>query len=175
MHGAVLLDDRDEIVRPAIIWCDQRTELQVEELSDLFGRDRLIELTYNAPLTNFTITKLMWVRENEPRNWERVRHIMLPKDYVRFRLTGERAIDVADASGTLLLDVSKRQWSSEVSSRVQIDRKLLPTLWESPDVCSRVSARGVEATGLKLERRWSPEQETRPREQSGWESCVPEW
>lgn len=149
MHGAVLLDARDEVVRPAIIWCDQRTEPQVQELSDLFGADRLIRLTCNPPLTNFTLTKLLWVRENEPRNWERVAHVMLPKDYVRFQLTGERAIDMADASGTLLLDVAKRQWSSEVLSRTGIDPQLLPSLYESPAVCGRVSARGAEAAGLK--------------------------
>src|SRR6202041_166142 len=111
--------------------------------------ERLIELTCNPPLTNFTLTKLLWVRENEPRNWERVSHVMLPKDYVRFQLTGERATDVADASGTLLLDVARRQWSSEVLSRSGIDRRLLPSLWESTEICGRVSSRGAEATGLK--------------------------
>ena len=150
MHGAVLLDAQDEVVRPALIWCDQRTEPQVEELSDLFGANRLIQLTCNAPVTNFTLTKLLWVRENEPRNWERVAHVMLPKDYVRFQFTGERAIDMADASGTLLLDVAKRQWSSEVLSRTGIDQQLLPYLWESPEVCGQVSPRGAEATGLRV-------------------------
>lgn len=148
MHGAVLLDVHDRVVRPALIWCDQRTQPQVQELADRFGTDRLIQLTCNPPLTNFTLTKLLWVRENEPRNWERVARVLLPKDYVRFQLTGERAIDMADASGTLLLDVAKRQWSSEVLSRTGIDRQLLPALWESPEVCGRVSARGAEATGL---------------------------
>jgi len=149
MHGAVLLDLQDEVVRPAIIWCDQRTEQQVQELSNLFGTDRLIRLTCNPPLTNFTLTKLLWVRENEPQNWQRVTRIMLPKDYVRFRLTGESAVDVADASGTLLLDVARRTWSSEILSRTGIEKQLLPTLWESPQVCGRISARGAEATGLK--------------------------
>ena len=149
MHGAVLLDAQDEVVRPALIWCDQRTGPQVEELSNLFGVDRLIQLTCNPPLTNFTLTKLLWVRENEPQNWQRVSHVMLPKDYVRFRLTGERAIDMADASGTLLLDVAKRAWSAEVLSKTGIGKELLPALWESPQVCGRVSARGAEATGLK--------------------------
>jgi xylulokinase len=149
MHGAVLLDESDEVVRPAIIWCDQRTEPQVEELSTLFSRDRLIHLTCNLPVTNFTLTKLLWVRENEPQNWQRVSHVMLPKDYVRFRLTGERAIDMADASGTLLLDVARRAWSSEVLSGTGIEQKLLPALWESPQVCGRISARGAEATGLR--------------------------
>ena len=146
MHGAVLLDARDEVVGPALIWCDQRTEAQVKVLSDLFPAERLIELTCNPPLTNFTLTKLLWVRENEPRNWERVSHVMLPKDYVRFQLTGERATDVADASGTLLLDVGRRQWSTEVLSRSGIDRLLLPSLWESTEICGRVSSRGAEAT-----------------------------
>jgi xylulokinase len=149
MHGAVLLGADDEVVRPAIIWCDQRTEPQVEELSTLFGRGRLIHLTCNLPLTNFTLTKLLWVRGNEPQNWQRVSHLMLPKDYVRFRLTGERATDMADASGTLLLDVAQRTWSSEVLSRTGIEPQLLPALWESPQVCGRISAHGAEATGLK--------------------------
>ena len=149
MHGAVLLDARDEVVRPALIWCDQRTEAQVRELSELFGVDRLIQLTCNPPLTNFTLTKLLWVRENEPQNWQQVAHVMLPKDYVRFRLTGERAIDMADASGTLMLDVARRAWSAEVLSKTGIERKLLPALWESSQVCGRISASGAAATGLK--------------------------
>jgi xylulokinase len=149
MHGAVLLDANDEVVRPALIWCDQRTQPQVEELSSQFGADRLVQLTCNAPLTNFTLTKLLWVRENEPRNWERVAHVLLPKDYVRFQLTGEPAIDMADASGTLLLDVAARRWSSEVLSRTGIDPQILPALHESPAVCGRVSARGADETGLR--------------------------
>jgi len=149
MHGAVLLDSADEVVRPAIIWCDQRSEAQSRELEDLFGRDALIQLTCNPPLTNFTLTKFLWVREIEPRNWNRVAHVMLPKDYVRFRLTGERAIDVADASGTLLLDVARRRWSNEVLAKTGIDQGLLPSLFESPQVCGKISAAGTEATGLR--------------------------
>src|SRR5438445_10346657 len=121
MHGAVLLDAAGEVVRPALIWCDQRTERQSRELTAKFGTDRLIQLTCNPPLTNFTLTKLLWVRETEPENWKRVRHVLLPKDYIRFRLTGERAIDMADASGTLLLDVANRRWSAEVLSQAGID------------------------------------------------------
>lgn len=121
----------------------------MQELSDLFGTERLIQLTCNPPLTNFTLTKLLWVRENEPQNWQRVRHVMLPKDYVRFRLTGERAIDMADASGTLMLDVARRAWSAEVLSKTGIDRELLPSLGEAPDVCGKISAGGAAATGLK--------------------------
>ena len=111
----VMLDQSDEVVRPALIWCDQRSEPQSIELEKLFGRDTLIRLTCNPPLTNFTLTKFLWVRENEPKNWDRVEHVMLPKDYVRYRLTGERAIDMADASGTLLLDVANRKWSAKCS------------------------------------------------------------
>jgi xylulokinase len=150
MHGAVLLDSADEVVRNAIIWCDQRSEAQTHELEKLFGRDALIQLTCNPPLTNFTLTKLLWVRETEPANWARVAHVMLPKDYVRFRLTGERAIDMADASGTLLLDVANRRWSAEVLSKAGIDVRLLPALHESPEVCGKVSAAGAEATGLRV-------------------------
>jgi len=149
MHGAVLLDASDEVVRSAIIWCDQRSEAQSKELAEMFGRDTLIRLTCNPPLTNFTLTKLLWVREIEPRNWERVAHVMLPKDYVRFRLTGDRAIDMADASGTLLLDVANRRWSAEVLSKTGIEEHMLPALYESPQVCGRISAAGAEATGLR--------------------------
>ena len=150
MHGAVLLDEADQVVRNAIIWCDQRSEAQSRELSEMFGRDELIRLTCNPPLTNFTLTKLLWVREIEPRNWNRVAHIMLPKDYVRFRLTGERAIDMADASGTLMLDVANRHWSAEVLGKTGIDRHMLPALYESPQVCGQVSIAGAEATGLPV-------------------------
>jgi xylulokinase len=150
MHGAVLLDAEGEVVRPALIWCDQRTEKQSRELSEKFGAERLIQLTCNPPLTNFTLTKILWVRENEPRLWSRVRHIMLPKDYVRFRLTGDRAIDLADASGTLLLDVAKRAWSAEVLSGTSIEKTFLPTLYESPEVCGKLNAKGAAATGLKI-------------------------
>ena len=140
MHGAVLLDASDEVVRPALIWCDQRSEPQSVELEKLFGREALIRLTCNPPLTNFTLTKFLWVRENEPQAWARVAHVMLPKDYVRFRLTGERAIDVADASGTLLLDVANRRWSKEVLAKTGIHESLLPALFESPEVCVAIPA-----------------------------------
>src|ERR1700751_1643074 len=99
MHGAVLLDGEGTVIRPSIIWCDQRTDEQCRELTDKIGAARLIELTCNPALTNFTLPKLLWVREHEPENWKRIKSVLLPKDYIRFRLTGERAIDVAEASG----------------------------------------------------------------------------
>lgn len=149
MHGAVLLDAHDEVIRPALIWCDQRTEAQSKELERTIGLERLIQLTCNPPLTNFTLTKLLWVREHEPQNWQRVRKIMLPKDYVRLRLTGESAIDVADASGTLLLDVVNRKWSLEVLSKTGIALELLPKLFESQEVCGHLTHAGADATGLR--------------------------
>ena len=148
MHGAVLLDEKDGVVRPALIWCDVRTEKQGRDLTRALGLQRLIQLTCNPALPNFTLTKVLWVRENEPENWRRARHLLLPKDYVRFRLTGERATDMADASGTLLLDVAHRRWSSEMLDAAALDESLLPKLYESPDVCAKVSAEGAAACGL---------------------------
>jgi len=150
MHGAVVLDSNHEAVRHAIIWCDQRSEAQCAELAGLCDLDALIRLTCNRPLTNFTLTKLLWIRKNEPANWNRVRHFLLPKDYVRFCLTGEQATDVADASGTLLLDVANRCWSGTVLAKTDIDPRMLPILYESEQVCARVSVRGSEATGLRI-------------------------
>ena len=149
MHGAVMLDGKDKVVRPALIWCDVRTEAQTRELNEKIGADRIIQLTCNRALANFTLTKFLWMRENEPENWKRVRSVMLPKDYVRFRMTGDRAIDMADASGTLLLDVAKRRWSREMLEAAEINPALLPALFESPDICARISPEGAAATGLK--------------------------
>jgi len=149
MHGAVVLDKNHEVVRPALIWCDQRTEVQSRQLARIFGIDRLIHLTCNPPLTNFTLTKLLWLQQNEPENWERVRYVMLPKDYVRFRLTGESATDVADASGTLLLDVARRTWSSEVLRKTNIDNRFLPQLFESQEICGSISQEASVLTELK--------------------------
>jgi xylulokinase len=149
MHGAVLLDEHERVVRPALIWCDVRTEKQCRELTAQIGAENLIQLTCNPALTNFTLTKCLWVRENEPENWGRVRSLLLPKDYVRFQLTGERATDVADASGTLLLDVANRRWSKAMLELVQMNESLLPRLYESSEICGRISDAGAAATGLQ--------------------------
>jgi len=149
MHGAVMLDDSGDVVRPALIWCDVRTEKQCNEIDAKLGKRQIIHLTCNPALPNFTLTKLLWVRENEPEKWKSVRSVMLPKDYVRFRLSGERATDVADASGTLMLDVARRKWSVEVLGAFEIGESLLPALYESPDVCGRISNEGSAATALK--------------------------
>jgi xylulokinase len=149
MHGSVLLDDRGEVLRPAIIWCDQRTAAQCIAITEKVGAATLIELTCNPALTGFTLPKLLWVREVEPELWRRVRTVLLPKDYVRFRLTGDSATDVADASGTLLFDVASRRWSERMLAATEIDLNLLPRACESPEITGTVSAAGAEATGLR--------------------------
>jgi xylulokinase len=149
MHGAVLLDEADKVIRPALIWCDQRTAAECDELNAQIGQKRIIEYTCNPALTNFTLTKLLWVRNHEPELWKRFRRFLLPKDYVRLCLTGEHAIDVADASGTLLLDVTNRRWSDAMFTATQIDKSSAPALFESPDVCGRVNAEGSKHTGLR--------------------------
>ncbi len=134
MHGLVALDESDRVLRPAILWNDQRTQAECDEIESTIGLDRLIELTGNRALTGFTAPKILWLRHNEPDIYARIRHIALPKDYVRLKLTGEHATDVSDASGTLLLDVAKRRWSEEVLTALNIDRDWLPEALESPTV-----------------------------------------
>ena len=148
MHGSVLLDDADTVVRPALLWCDQRTAAECRWLTVQVGAARLIELTSNPALTGFTLPKLLWVRAHEPDAWARIRHVLLPKDYVRFKLTGERATDMADASGTLLLDVEHRRWSSEMLEATDLDAAILPALHEGPDVTGRLSAGAAAEIGL---------------------------
>jgi xylulokinase len=134
MHGLVLLDAAGKVLRPAILWNDQRTAAECAEIEERIGLARLIELTGNRALPGFTAPKLIWVREHEPEVWERVAHVLLPKDYVRFRLTGERVIDAAEASGTLLFDVARREWSREVCEGLEIPLEWLPPVRESTEV-----------------------------------------
>ena len=149
MHGAVLLDEDYDVLRPALIWCDQRTDAECKSITKLIGASKLIELTANPALTNFTVTKLLWVREHEPELWSRFRFFLLPKDYVRLRLTGERATDVADASGTLLLDVVNRRWSEQMLQALELNKSSLPGLFESSEITGRVSSDGAAMTGLR--------------------------
>src|SRR5437763_5000624 len=149
MHGAVLLDENNQVLRPALIWCDQRTQKQCDWLNTKLGERKVIELTCNPALTNFTLTKLLWVRNNEPEIWKRFRRVLLPKDYVRFRLTDEHAMDVAEASGTLMLDVAHRRWSDEMMAAAGLPMSSLPKLYESAEVCARISDAGANHTGLK--------------------------
>jgi xylulokinase len=149
MHGAVLLDAADEVLRPAILWNDQRTGAECDAIRAAVGPERLIAITGNDALTGFTAPKLIWVRDHEPAVWERIAHLLLPKDYLRLRLTGEHAIDRADAAGTLLLDLAARDWSSEVVAALGIDPAWLPRTLEGPQVSGRVSALAAAATGLR--------------------------
>ena len=148
MHGSVLLDHKDEVLRPALLWCDQRTQKQCREITERVGAERLIELVCNPAVTGFTLPKLLWVRENEPDLWAKVRTVLLPKDYVRLCLSGDKASDVADSSGTLLFDVRNRRWSSEMLDAFEIDGEMLPFVFESIQVTGKVSRKGAEATGL---------------------------
>ncbi|RCX19974.1 xylulokinase [Anaerobacterium chartisolvens] len=149
MHGAVLLDKEGNVLRKAIIWCDQRSWAECEQITSLVGRERLVEITANPALTGFTASKVMWVKNNEPQIFEKVRKILLPKDYIRFRLTGEFATEVSDASGMQFMDISKRQWSGEVLEKLGIEKDLLGDLYESPEISGRVSRSAAELTGLK--------------------------
>ncbi len=133
MHGLVALDARDRVLRPAILWNDQRTGDECAEIEERVGLDRLIELTGNRALTGFTAPKLLWLRRHEPDVYGRIAHVLLPKDYVRLRLTGERATDVADASGTLLFDVAHRRWSEEVCAALELPLDWLPPAYESAE------------------------------------------
>ncbi len=148
MHGAVLLDKSDNVLRPSIIWCDQRSDAQCEKLTNEIGAERLIELTCNPALTGFTLPKMLWVRDLEPEIWQQVRSVLLPKDYVRFKLTGDKATDVADASGTLLLNVAGRKWSDEMLAAANISASLLPRVYESQEITGSVSQAAAAETGL---------------------------
>jgi xylulokinase len=149
MHGLVILDERDEVLRPSILWNDQRTAAECDEIRSRVGAQRLIDLTGNDALTGFTAPKILWVRRHEPAVYARIRHVLLPKDYVRLRLTGEHAMDVADGAGTLLVDLRARDWSDEVLSALEIPRAWMPPLHEGPAITGRVTAAAAAATGLK--------------------------
>jgi len=136
MHGLVVLGEHDEVLRPAILWNDQRTGAECAEIERRIGLDRLLAFTGNRALPGFTAPKLLWLQRHEPQLHARIRHILLPKDYVRFRLTGERTIDAADASGTLLFDVAHRRWSEEVCEALQVPLEWLPSPHESPEVAT---------------------------------------
>ncbi|OQB15250.1 MAG: Xylulose kinase [Firmicutes bacterium ADurb.Bin193] len=148
MHGLVMLDKDDRVIRKSIIWCDQRTGRECDEITDIIGEKRLIEITANPALTGFTASKIRWVQNNEPENYEKAAKIMLPKDYIRYMLTGEFATEVSDGSGMQLMDIAKRQWSGEVLQKLGIDRSLLGEMYESQEPTGRVTRRAAELTGL---------------------------
>lgn len=148
MHGLVMLDGDNRVIRRSIIWCDQRTANEVKEITDKVGAERLINITANPAITGFTAAKIMWVKNNEPQNYEKCRHILLPKDYIRFMLTGEYATEVSDASGMQLLDIPNRCWSDEVLDKLGIDKSLLAKVYESPEITGKVTKQVAELTGL---------------------------
>ncbi|MEY8356399.1 xylulokinase [Lachnospiraceae bacterium 54-53] len=151
MHGLVMLDENNEVIRPSIIWCDQRTGAEVEDMLNLMPRERWIEITANPPLTGWTAAKILWVRKNEPENYQRCRHILLPKDYIRFVLTGVYATEVSDASGMQLLDVPGRCWSGEVLQKLDIDEALLGRVYESCEVTGTLLPEIADKTGLSAD------------------------
>ncbi len=150
MHGLVLLDGAGQVLRPSILWNDQRTAAQCDEIRARLGKAKLIEYTGNDALTGFTAPKILWVRDHEPAVYDRIRHILLPKDFVRYQLTGEPAMDCADGAGTLLLDLKKRNWSTEVLDALNIPHDWMPPIFEGPAITGRLTAAAAAATGLPV-------------------------
>ena len=150
MHGLTLLDAQDQVIRPALIWCDQRSQEQVDWINARAGKDMVLEQTANPVLTGFTAPKLLWVRDHDPASYERVRRMLLPKDYIRFCLTGEYASEVSDASGTALFDVVGRRWAMPLIEKLGIDANILPEVVESPQTTGRISKLAAQETGLRV-------------------------
>jgi len=148
-HGLVILDKDDKVIRPAILWNDQRTQQEADEIVDMVGEEKLLSISATKGAPYFTACKLRWVLNNEPHNYKKIKKMMLPKDYVRFKLTGEYVTDVSDASGTLFLDVKKRNWSKEITSILGVDFSILPHVVESSHISARVSKEAANLTGLK--------------------------
>lgn len=148
MHGFVILNENCEVIRPCILWCDQRTKKECDELTEKVGREKLVQIIANPALTGFTASKILWVKNNEPKNFSDCRHILLPKDYLRFRLNGVFATEMSDASGTQLLDVPNRKWSEEMVKAVGLPMSAMPKLYESPEITGYVSSEASKFTGL---------------------------
>lgn len=149
MHGVALLDRSTAVLRPALLWCDQRSQAQCDWITSKLGAQRLVKLASNPALTGFSAPKLLWVREHEPALYERAAHFLLPKDYLRFRLTGEFATDASDASGTLLFDVAHRRWSKELVKELDVDASILPPVFESPEVTGKITNEAALLSGLR--------------------------
>ena len=149
MHGLVLLDDAGQVLRPAILWNDQRTQAQCDEIHRHIGREKFIQVTGNLALTGFTAPKILWVKENEPHIYAKAAHVLLPKDFVRYKLTGTYAMDKADGSGTVLLNLKERDWSDEILTALGIPRNWMPPLYEGPEITGQLTPDAAAATGLK--------------------------
>jgi xylulokinase len=148
MHGLVLLDEAGQVLRPAILWNDQRTQSQCDEIHRRIGRERFLQITGNLALTGFTAPKVLWGKENEPEVYAKAAHLLLPKDFVRYRLTGEFAMDKADGAGTVLMDLRSRTWSQEALDALEIPANWMPELFEGPQITGRVSSSAAALTGL---------------------------
>ncbi len=149
MHGLVMLDGKGKVIRPALIWCDQRSQAQVDAINQKVGKDNVLAFIANPVLTGFTLPKLLWVRDKEPKAFEKLKKVLLPKDYIRYRLTGEYYSDVSDASGTAMFDVVMRKWSTRMMDRLGLDAAILPGVVESSEVTGTISAEAAAATGLE--------------------------
>lgn len=149
MHGLVLLDEAGAVLRPSILWNDQRTQAQCDEIHRRIGRDRFIQITGNVALTGFTAPKILWVKEHEPEVYARAAHVLLPKDFVRYQLTGAFAMDKADGAGTVLMDLKHRDWSEEVLAELEIPRAWMPPLFEGPQITGTITREAAAATGLQ--------------------------
>src|SRR5258705_1707252 len=149
MHGLVLLDEAGNVLRPAILWNDQRTQSQCDEIHQRIGKEKFIQITGNVALTGFTAPKILWVKENEPDIFAKAKHVLLPKDYIRYKLTGEYAMDKADGAGTVLFDLKSRDWSDDVLSALDIPRAWMPKTFEGPEFTGCITEQVASLTGLK--------------------------
>ena len=148
MHGSVFIDNKGEVIRPAILWCDQRTAKECEEITQIVGREKIMRINGNPVLAGFTAPKIYWLKNNEPGHYKRIDKILLPKDYIRFCLTGEFATDVSDASGTSLFDVPRRQWSDEIIADLKLDRNWFPECYESPEITGYLKKEITQLFGM---------------------------
>jgi xylulokinase len=149
MHGLVILDESNQVIRPALIWCDQRSQPQVDWINQTAGKELVLRSIANPVLTGFTLPKLLWIRDHEPRLFDRARRMLLPKDYIRFQLSGDYASDVSDASGTALFDVAQRRWSFELVDKLGLDRSILPRVCESSEITGAITPEAARETGLE--------------------------
>src|SRR6185369_8391537 len=149
MHGLVVLDEHEQVLRPAILWNDQRCGAECDEIRARVSRDRLVQITGNDALTGFTAPKILWLERHEPEVYRRIRHVLLPKDYIRYKLTGALAMDKADGSGTMLFDLRKRDWSSEIVAALHLNPEWLPRTFEGHEITSEVNKDAAVLTGLR--------------------------
>jgi len=175
MHGLVLLDEKGQVLRPAILWNDQRTQAQCDEIHRRVGKERFIQITGNVALTGFTAPKILWVQQNEPEVYARARHVLLPKDYIRYRLTGTCAMDKADGAGTVLFDLRRRDWSPEILAALDIPAEWMPPLTKARSSPVRSARRPLRRPVSKRGHRSPPGEVTSPLRRWAWARWSPAW